>query len=79
VPLKYDTPGELPILLKPGEDGVILQQGLRRATFLPQVWEQLPEPEVFLSHLCAKMGASPNLWRNTMLQVGIYHVEEFHE
>lgn len=79
LPLKYDTPEELPNLLKPGEDGVILQQGLRRATFLPQVWEQLPDPEVFLSHLCAKMGASPNLWRNNMLQVGIYHVEEFHE
>lgn len=79
VPLKYENPEDLPGLLKPNEDGVILQQGLRRATFLPQVWDQLPNPEDFLSHLCAKMGASPNLWCNTMLQVGIYHVEEFHE
>ncbi len=79
VPLKYENPEDLPGLLNPGEDGVILQQGYRRATFLPQVWEQLPDPEDFLSHLCAKMGATPSLWRNTVLQVGIYHVEEFHE
>lgn len=79
VPLKYEKPAELAALLKPGEDGVILQQGFRRATFLPQVWQQLPNPEDFLSHLCAKMGASSNLWRSSMLQVEIYHVEEFHE
>lgn len=77
--LHYEKPEDLPRLLKPKIDGVILQHGFRRATFLPQVWDQLPDPEVFLSHLCAKMGASPDLWRKTMLQVSIYHVEEFQE
>lgn len=79
VGLEYDTPGDLPMALKPGVDGVILQDGFRRATFLPQVWDQLPQAEVFLSHLCAKMGAPADLWRNKKLKVQIYRVEEFHD
>lgn len=79
VRLEYRTPAELPALLRPGVDGVILQDGWRKATFLPQVWEQLPEPESFLSHLCAKMGASPDLWRRKTLDVFTYQVEAFHE
>jgi len=79
VALNYQTPADLPRLLKPGVDGVILQDGLRRATFLPQVWEQLPQPEEFLTHLCVKMGASGDLWRRRLLDVKIYTVEEFHE
>lgn len=78
-PLEYDRPTDLPGLLKPGVDGVILQDGYRRATFLPQVWEQLPNAEDFLSHLCAKMGAPADLWSKKKLEVSIYHVEEFHE
>ncbi len=79
VVLRYEKPEELPNLLHPNVDGVILQQGFRRATFLPQVWEQLPDPQDFLSHLCAKMGAPHDLWRKAVLQVKIYQVEEFHE
>jgi uncharacterized protein len=78
-PLKYQNPGDLPGLLKPNVDGVILKDGFRRATFLPQVWQQLPEPEDFLSHLCTKMGTSAELWRRKVLEVAIYHVEEFEE
>ena len=78
-PLRYDTSDELLELLCPGIDGVILRDGLHRATFLPQVWEKLPDPAVFLDHLCAKMGASPNLWRYKPLKVYTYQVEEFHE
>ncbi len=79
VPLEYDRPEDLPALLHPGEDGVILMDGMRRATFLPQVWEKLPEPTAFLSHLCRKMGAPADLWRVKKLKVYVYHVEEFHE
>jgi len=79
VDLTYETSDELLVALKPGVDGVILQDGFKRATFLPQVWDQLPQPEAFLSHLCAKMGAPADLWRNKKLKVKIYHVEEFHE
>lgn len=78
-PLDYDQPLDLPGKLKPGVDGVILRDGFKRATFLPQVWEKIPDPEDFLSQLCMKMGASWDLWRRKKLQVSIYHVEEFHE
>ena len=79
VPLEYSDGKDLPARLNPHVDGVILRDGYRRATFLPQVWEQIPDPEDFLSHLCSKMGAPRNLWQNTKLQVHIYRVEEFHE
>jgi len=78
-PLAYQSPEDLPRLLHPGEDGVILRDGAMRATFLPQVWEKLPGPEDFLAHLCQKMGASPQHWRRKVLQVQIYHVEEWSE
>lgn len=78
-PLAYSDPAELPGLLHPHMDGVVLSDGMRQATFLPQVWEQLPDPAEFLSHLCQKMGAQSDLWRRRMLQVEIYQVEEFEE
>lgn len=78
-PLEYKTPEELVSRLRPGVDGVILRDGPRRATFLPQVWEKLPEPAAFLAHLCQKMGAPTDIWRRRPLQVLIYQVEEFHE
>lgn len=77
--LDYQKPDDLPALLKPGEDGVIIRDGLRRATFLPQVWVQIPTPESFLTQLCQKMNAPGNLWRQKVLRVEIYHVEEFEE
>jgi len=78
-PLVYQGPEDLVCKLRPGIDGVILERGWNRATFLPQVWEQLPEPEEFLAHLCYKAGLSPNTWRSHDLKVSIYQVEEFHE
>jgi AmmeMemoRadiSam system protein A len=77
--LPYECPEDLLAGLKPGVDGVILRDGMRRATFLPQVWEKLPEPALFLSHLCEKMGADPFLWQRRRLQVSVYQVEMFHE
>ncbi len=78
-PLNYSNPEELPGLLKPEVDGVILKDGFRRATFLPQVWRQLPDAEEFLSHLCMKMGAPADQWRRKKLEVFLYFVEEFEE
>jgi AmmeMemoRadiSam system protein A len=48
--------------LQPGIDGLILEEGYRRGTFLPSVWEQLPQPEQFLQHLKLKAGLPPNHW-----------------
>jgi AMMECR1 domain-containing protein len=60
-------------------DGVILRDGIHRATFLPQVWEKIPDPSEFLANLCYKMGAAPDTWKRKKLEVLVYHVEEFHE
>ncbi len=79
VPLEYITPEDLLEKLHPGVDGVILRDGFHRATFLPQVWEKIPDKAAFLSNLCYKMGASPNTWKRKHLEALVYHVEEFHE
>jgi len=53
--------------LRPGVDGVILETGTwRRATFLPQMWEYLPEPAQFLEHLWLKAGLPPGVWQEGM-------------
>lgn len=79
VPLEYCSPEDLLTKLRPGIDGVVLRDGSRRATFLPQVWEKLPDPVRFLESLCWKMGAAPDLWRKKHLDVLVYQVEEFYE
>jgi uncharacterized protein len=77
--LIYTEPLELLTCLRPGIDGVVLRDGQRRATFLPQVWEKISEPASFLSQLCQKMSAPSNLWRRKLLEVFTYQVEEFRE
>ena len=79
VSLPYQDPNDLLSKLRPHVDGVILRDGFRRATFLPQVWEKISDPAEFLSNLCYKMGADPELWRRKHLEVLVYQVEEFHE
>ena len=79
IPLLYDLPHDLIKRLRPGIDGVIVRDGWKRATFLPQVWTKLSDPEDFLEHLCIKMGSSPDLWRRKKIEVMIYQVEEFKE
>ena len=79
VPLQYTDANDLLSKLRPHVDGVILRDGYHRATFLPQVWEKIPNPAEFLSNLCYKMGTPPDLWRTKHLDVLIYQVEEFQE
>ena len=77
--VSYNGPDDLLNKLRPGIDGVVIKDGRMRATFLPQVWEQLPDMQEFMSHLCSKMGASAGLWKIKNLAVFTYQVEEFHE
>jgi AmmeMemoRadiSam system protein A len=77
--VKYNNPNDLLEILRPNIDGVIIRDGIHRATFLPQVWEKIPNPAEFLEQLCIKMGSSPDLWRIKKLDVLTYQVEEFHE
>lgn len=78
-PLEYKDADDLLAQLRPGVDGVILSDGWRRATFLPQVWEKIPDKAEFLSNLCYKMGVAPDAWRKKRLEIQVYQVEEFHE
>jgi AmmeMemoRadiSam system protein A len=71
-PLAFDGSEDLLTKLHPGTDGVTLTLDNRRATFLPQVWESYPDPRVFLSLLCEKMGRAPDAWRNPHLEVETY-------
>ncbi len=77
--LNYQDPSDLPDLLRPGVDGVILRHQYRRATFLPQVWETLTSPELFLGRLCQKMGMPADTWKRYHLEVETYQVEKFTE
>ncbi len=77
--LNYSAKDELLKKLIPEKDGVIINKNGRSATFLPQVWEQLPEKELFLEHLCQKAGLSSNAWKNGDLEVLIYRAFVFYE
>jgi uncharacterized protein len=48
--------------LRPGTDGVVFQYGHHQSTFLPQVWAELPEPDLFMAHLKRKAGLPPDFW-----------------
>jgi AmmeMemoRadiSam system protein A len=67
---------ELLEVLRPGVDGVILQAGVRRSTFLPAVWEQLPDARQFIRHLKLKAGWPADFWPPDM-RVWRYVTESF--
>ena len=78
VPLEYSSPEDLIKKLRPGVDGVILRDGSRRATFLPQVWEELRDFRSFFAHLGMKagLGSDPLVLHP---DVYLYQVEKYTE
>jgi len=78
-PLRYTDAEELCSRLQKGVDGVILRCGHNSATFLPQVWDQLPDAEQFLSHLSLKAGMSKDAWKNENIDISTYQVQSFAE
>lgn len=78
-PLAYTDANDLLGKLKPGTDGLIIRKGYHQATFLPQVWEQLPDKKEFLTHLCLKAGLAGDAWVNEALEVYTYQVQAFEE
>ena len=78
-PLAYRDGQDLIKKLRTHVDGVIIRKGQASATFLPQVWEQLPGPEDFLAHLCMKAGLPSDAWKNSELEVLTYQVQYFEE
>jgi hypothetical protein len=65
-PIDAQSEAELVAQLRPGIDGLLIDDGLRRATFLPAVWESLPEPRGFLRALRRKAGMSEAIWPATL-------------
>ena len=78
-PLKYHDADDLLNTLRPHVDGVIIRKEAASATFLPQVWEQLPRPQDFLTHLCMKAGLASDAWQHSQLEVSRYQVQYFEE
>jgi AmmeMemoRadiSam system protein A len=64
--------------LQPGKDGVILEFGRQRATYLPQVWEQLPDPQSFIANLKNKAGLPQDFWSEG-IRLSRYSVQKWHE
>lgn len=77
--LKYDNPEDLLKKLKPLKHGVIIKKDGYQATYLPQVWEQIPGKKEFLNSLCLKAGLPFDCWKKEKLEVKIYEVESFEE
>jgi hypothetical protein len=65
-PMAFASEADLLAQLRPGVDGLVIEDAGRRATFLPQVWESLPEPRQFLAHLKAKAGLAPGHWSDRL-------------
>jgi len=75
-PMQFSSEADLVSQLQPGIDGLILQDGFQRGTFLPSVWESLPDPADFVRNLKLKAGLSPVHWSDH-LQVSRYTTESF--
>ena len=77
-PMQFTDEADLVSQIQPGEDGLILQDGPNRGTFLPSVWESLPDPVDFLVQLKYKAGLAANHWSDRM-EVYRYRTESFGE
>ncbi|MBF0202075.1 MAG: AmmeMemoRadiSam system protein A [Desulfamplus sp.] len=79
VPLVYKESDEILSGLKQDIHGVIIKKGRLQATFLPQVWHQLPEKKMFLEHLCKKAGLPAREWQKGTLEIFTYTVQSFED
>jgi len=77
-PMQISDEQDLLEQLQPGIDGLLIDDGQHRATFLPQVWSQLPEPALFLNHLKRKAGMPLESWPDS-IKCYRYHSDKFGE
>ncbi len=76
--LAFDSEADALAQLRPGVDGVVLEYGRHRSTFLPQVWAQLPDADEFMAQLKRKAGLPPHFWAPG-LRLARYTVEKWIE
>ncbi len=74
-PLEFKSENDLLNKLRPGVDGLILEERGRRGTFLPSVWESLPKPRQFLAQLKVKAGLPADYWSDS-IKIERYTVED---
>ncbi len=77
-PMPVSSQKDLLEKLQPGHDGIILQEGSHRGTFLPSVWDQLPTPELFIRQLKIKAGLPADYWSDG-IEFLRYHTESIEE
>ena len=77
-PVEFTNEREALARVRPGVDGLILEHGGKRGTFLPQVWDSIPDPAEFLRQLKVKGGLEPTFWAND-LRLLRYTVLKFRE
>lgn len=77
-PMSFRDEADALAQLRPGIDGVILTAGFRRATFLPQVWDSLPDPREFINHLKRKAGLHDDFWSED-ITLARYQARKFKE
>ena len=68
-PINFTSEEDLIAQIRPNIDGLILESGSRRGTFLPSVWQSIPTSEQFLNHLKQKAGLAKNYWSD---QIKVY-------
>jgi AmmeMemoRadiSam system protein A len=77
-PLEFQSEADALAQLRPGVDGIVLAHGQHRSTFLPQVWEQLPDPVDFMAHLKRKASLPAHFWAQE-LRLHRYSVSKWKE
>jgi hypothetical protein len=75
-PMTFSSEADLLAQIRPGIDGLILSDGHARGTFLPSVWESLPQASDFLTHLKRKAGLPASHWSDGV-RVARYTTESF--
>lgn len=76
--LEYEDFDDLCEKVRPNVDGLILKHPMHQGTFLPQVWEQIPTPRLFLEHLSIKAGANMSIYKDhpTILRYTVEAIED---
>ena len=74
-PVEFESEQDLLEKIRPGIDGLVMEEGQHRGTFLPSVWESLPDRHSFLQHLKNKAGLPKNYWSET-IRIQRYTVED---
>jgi AmmeMemoRadiSam system protein A len=77
-PIAFEDEADAIAQLRPGVDGVVFEYGHHRSTYLPQVWEDLPNAGEFLAHLKYKAGLPPDFW-DAEVKLARYMVSKFQE